>query len=56
MSLDTDRILKDDIEKIEINIIKGSLKTNFVQKKLKRFFKDDTERNCDTKTILKRLH
>ena len=37
-----------------MNIMEDSLKTNFVQKKLGRLFKDDTELNCDTKTILKR--
>ena len=34
MSLDTNTILKDDIEKIKINIMEDSLKTNFVEKKL----------------------
>ena len=47
---------KDDIEKVKINIMEDSFRTNFVQKKLWRFFKDNTELNCDTKTILKKLH
>ena len=31
-----------------------NLKTNFVQRELRRFLEDDTDLNCDTKTILKR--
>ena len=48
------RFWKDNIEKVKIDIMEDSLKTNIVQKKLWRFFKDDTELYCDTKTILKR--
>jgi len=48
------RFWKDDIEKVKINIMEDSLNTNNVQKKLQKFFKDDTELYCDTKTILKR--
>ena len=49
-----ERFWKDYIDKVKVNIMEDSLKTNFVQKKLWRFFKDDTELSCDTKTILKR--
>ena len=34
--------------------MEDSLNTNNVQKKLQKFFKDDTELYRDTKTILKR--
>ena len=37
------RFWKDDIEKVKINIMEDSLNTNNVQKKLRKFFKDDTE-------------
>ena len=46
------RFWKDDIKKVKINIMENSLKTNFVQKKMWRFFKDDTELNCDTKRFV----
>ena len=36
--------------------MEDSLKTNFVQKKMWRFWKDDTEHNFDTKMILKILY
>ena len=51
-----ERFWKDYIDKVKVNIMEDSLKTNFVQKKLWRFWKDDTELNHDTKTILKRWH
>ena len=38
----------------KINITENSLKTNFVQKKMWRFFKDDTKLNCDTKIFVVR--
>ena len=48
------RFWKDDIKKVKINIMENSLKTNFVQKKMRRFFKDDTKLNCDTKIFVVR--
>ena len=37
------RFWKNDIEKVKINIMEDSLNINNVQKKLRKFFKDDTE-------------
>ena len=42
------------LKKLKVKTDDKNLKTNFVQRELRRFLEDDTDLNCDTKTILKR--